>query len=63
VPVREAWGTTTVELRWVDVDWKQLKATTTDGPVPIADTATPTSPSEFVSKAQEFKEYTYAPGS
>ena len=63
VPVREAWGTTTVELRWVDGDWKQLKATNTDGPVPIADSATPTAASQLVPEANDFKEFTYAPGS
>jgi hypothetical protein len=63
VPVREAWGTTTVELRWVDGDWKQLKATNTDGPVPIADSATPTAASQLVPEANNFKEFTYAPGS
>jgi hypothetical protein len=63
VPVREAWGTTTVELRWVDGDWKQLKATTIDGPRPIADPDTPTAASELVPEAQQFKEFTYAPGS
>ena len=63
VPVREAWGTITVRLRWVDGDWKQLQTTTTDGPVPIADTATPTAASQLIPEAQEFKEFTYAPGS
>jgi hypothetical protein len=63
VPVREAWGTTTVELRWVEGDWKQLRATNTDGPVPIADSATPTAASQLIPEAQQFKEFTYAPGS
>jgi hypothetical protein len=63
VPVREAWGTTTVELRWVDGDWKQLKTTNTDGPVPIADSATPTAASQLIPEAQQFKEFNYAPGS
>jgi hypothetical protein len=63
VPVREAWGTTTVELRWVDGDWKQLRATNTDGPVPIADSATPTAASQLIPEAQQFKEFNYAPGS
>jgi hypothetical protein len=62
VPIREGWGTTTVSLRWVDGDWKQLASTTTDGPVPIADVAPPTAAGELVTKANEFKEFTYAPG-
>jgi hypothetical protein len=61
-PVREGWGTTTVSLRWVAGDWKQVASTTTDGPVPIADVAPPTAAGELVSKANEFKEFTYAPG-
>jgi hypothetical protein len=63
MPVREAWGTTTVELRWVDGDWKQLDTTNKDGPVPIADTAPPTAASQLIPEAQDFKEFTYAPGS
>jgi hypothetical protein len=62
VPVREGWGTTTVELRWAGGDWKQVDSTTTDGPVPIADVAPPTAAGELVDQANEFKEFTYAPG-
>jgi hypothetical protein len=63
VPVREAWGTTTVHLRWVEGDWKQLASSTRDGPVPIADVAPPTAAAELIDQADEFKEFTYAPGS
>jgi hypothetical protein len=63
VPVREAWGTSTVELRWVDGDWKLLDTTNTDGPRPIADSATPTATPQLIPEAQQFKEFTYAPGS
>jgi hypothetical protein len=62
VPIREGWGTTTVTLRWAGGDWKQVESTTTDGPVPIADVAPPTAAGELVDKANEFKEFTYAPG-
>jgi hypothetical protein len=61
-PIREAWGTTTVELRWAGGDWKQVDSTTVDGPVPIADVAPPTATPELLDKANEFKEFTYAPG-
>jgi hypothetical protein len=61
-PIREAWGTTTVELRWAGGDWKQVDSTTVDGPVPIADVAPPTAAPELLGKANEFKEFTYAPG-
>jgi hypothetical protein len=63
VPVQEGWGTTTVQLRWVGDDWKQLQSTTKEGPAPVADAATPTAASQLVPEAQEFKEFTYAPGS
>jgi hypothetical protein len=63
VPVREAWGTTTVHLRWVQGDWKQLASATRDGPVPIADVAPPTAAAELIDQADDFKEFTYAPGS
>jgi hypothetical protein len=63
VPIREAWGTTTVKLRWVDGDWKQVEYTSRDGPVPIADVSPPTAAAELVDQANEFKEFTYAPGS
>jgi hypothetical protein len=63
VPVREAWGTSTVKLRWVDGDWKLLDTTNTDGPRPIADSATPTAAPQLIPEAQQFKEFTYAPGS
>jgi hypothetical protein len=62
VPISEAWGTTTVTLRWVGGDWKQLDSETVDGPVPIADVAPPTAAPELLGKANEFKEFTYAPG-
>jgi hypothetical protein len=62
VPIREGWGTTTVTLRWAGGDWKQVDSTTVDGPVPIADVAPPTAAPELLTKANEFKEFTYAPG-
>jgi hypothetical protein len=63
VPVREGWGTTTIVLRWVEGDWKLLDSKTTDGPLPIADVAPPTAAAELILQADEFKEFTYAPGS
>ena len=62
VPIREGWGTTTAVLQWAGGDWKLVDSTTTDGPVPIADVAPPTAAPELVTKAGEFKEFTYAPG-
>ena len=62
VPIREGWSTTTVALRWVRGDWKQVKSTTSDGPVPIGDVAPPTAAPDLIGAAEEFKEFTYAPG-
>src|SRR5438093_1164930 len=39
VPVREGWGVTTVQLRWVGGDWREATAATADGPVPLPDDA------------------------
>jgi hypothetical protein len=62
-PVQQSWGTTTVQLRWVEEDWKQASATTTLGPTPLADDALPTAASELIAKTRDFEEYRYAPGS
>jgi hypothetical protein len=62
LPVQEAWGVTTVELEWIDKDWKEISATVQDGPVPVADDTPPTPAPVLVGEAQRFKEYHYAPG-
>jgi hypothetical protein len=62
VPVRQSWGVTTVTLQWAGGDWKQVSASTTRGPVPLADDAQATAASELIGKTKDFKEYTYAPG-
>jgi hypothetical protein len=62
LPVQEAWGVTTVELKWIDKDWKETSATVQDGPVPVADDTPPTPAAVLVDEAQRFKEYHYAPG-
>jgi hypothetical protein len=61
LPVQEAWGVTTVELQWIDKDWKETSATVQDGPVPVADDTPPTPAPVLVDEAQRFKEYHYAP--
>lgn len=62
VPVLQRWGTTTVKLRWVDGDWKQVEARSSPGPVPLADDAQPTAASELIGKVGDYEEYQYAPG-
>ena len=62
LPVQEAWGVTTVQLRWVHTDWKETSATVQDGPTPVADGTPPTPTPVLVREAQRFKEYRYAVG-
>jgi hypothetical protein len=57
LPVQEAWGVTTVQLRWAETDWKETGATVTDGPTPVADETPPTPTPALVSEAQRFVEY------
>lgn len=63
IPVQEAWGITTIGLAWVVGDWRVTSAKTEDGPVPVADDATPADAPALGRQAQDFKEYRYAPGS
>jgi hypothetical protein len=62
-PPLQAWGTTTVTLRWTDGDWKQVSATSRAGPVPLPDSALPTEVQQLLRQLEEYKEYRYAPGS
>lgn len=62
LPAQEAWGVTTVELRWIEEDWKETGATVQDGPVPVADGTPPTPTPVLVREAQRFKEFRYATG-
>ena len=61
-PIQQSWGITTVDLRWVGGDWKQRKAVTTLGPVPLADDALPTAASQLIDQTKDFEEYRYGPG-
>lgn len=63
LPPQEAWGMTTVQLQWIDQDWKETAATVRDGPVPVADTNNPTPAPELIRELQQFKDYHYAPAS
>jgi hypothetical protein len=61
-PIQQSWGITTVDLRWVEGDWKQTRAVTTLGPVPLADDALPTAASELITRTENYEEYRYGPG-
>ncbi len=64
IPVQVGWGVTTIDLRWVGGDWKEVRATTRAAPTPLAlDTEVPSAAATFVQHTQKFKEYDYAPGS
>jgi len=62
-PVLQAWGTTTVTLRWAGGDWKQVSASSRPGPVPLPDDAPPTEVEQLLRQLKDYKEYRYAPGS
>jgi hypothetical protein len=63
LPPQEAWGMTTVQLQWIDKDWKETAATVRDGPVPVADSNPPTPAPDLIHELQQFKDYHYAPAS
>jgi hypothetical protein len=63
LPPQEAWGMTTVQLQWIDKDWKETAATVSDGPVPVADSNPPTPAPNLIHELQQFKDYYYAPAS
>jgi hypothetical protein len=63
LPPQEAWGMTTVQLQWIDKDWKETAATVTDGPVPVADSNPPTPAPALIHELRQFKDYHYAPAS
>jgi hypothetical protein len=54
---------TTVQLQWIDKDWKETGATVSDGPVPVADSNPPTPAPDLIHELQQFKDYHYAPAS
>ena len=62
-PVLQAWGTTTVTLRWTEGDWRLLATTSAPGPVPLPDSALPTEVEQLLRQLKDYKEYRYAPGS
>jgi hypothetical protein len=62
LPPQEAWGSTKVQLQWIDNDWKETDATVTDGPVPAADSDPPTPAPDLIREVQQFTEYHAAPG-
>jgi len=64
IPVQSGWGITTIDLKWVGGDWKEVRATTRAAPTPLSlDTEVPSAASAFVQLIQQFKEYDHAPGS
>ncbi|HEV8649359.1 MAG TPA: hypothetical protein VG276_08130 [Actinomycetes bacterium] len=64
IPVQSGWGITTIDLKWVGGDWKEVRATTRTAPTPLSlDTEVPSAASAFVQLTQQFKEYDHAAGS
>ncbi len=65
IAVQQVWATTTIDLKWVGGDWKELGVTSRDAPTPLApDTGVPSPADAFLQQTQRFKEYyDDAPGS
>jgi hypothetical protein len=64
IPVVVGYGVTTIDLKWVGGDWKQVRATTRPAPIPLPpDNEVPSAASAFVQQTRTFKGYSYAPGS
>jgi hypothetical protein len=62
VQVVQMSGITTVDLRWVGGDWKQVKASTVTGPTPLApESEVPSAATAFTQQTQRFKEFDHAP--
>ncbi|MFI9123377.1 hypothetical protein ACIGW0_28980 [Streptomyces bikiniensis] len=59
-PVSEAWYTDTFELRWADGDWKVVKTTQKDGPVPVARDQRASAAQDMADAVGQFGGFTYA---
>lgn len=60
-PVAEQWNTLTINLTWVENDWKWNSFTETDGPTPVQSSQQVSSPSDMQKAAQQFARLRYAP--
>lgn len=57
----EAWSTTTLELEWVEGDWRLWSLTAKDGPTPATTSGPVTGADALVSDLAGFSSYRYGP--
>jgi len=58
IPVQNGWGVTTIDLKWVGGDWKEVRATTRAAPTPLPlDTEVPSPAAAFVQHTQKFQRF------
>lgn len=60
-PVSETWSTVTLNLTWVNGDWKWSSFTQADGPTPVPAGQTVSSPSDLQNAVKQFARLRYAP--
>ncbi|MYQ78573.1 MULTISPECIES: hypothetical protein [unclassified Streptomyces] len=59
-PVRTSWKTWTVELTWVNNDWKAASDSQKDGPAPVPGDVAASSSDEISKAVEEYGGFTYA---
>lgn len=59
-PVTEAWYTNTIELSWLDDDWKVVDVEQTEGPVPVGRDQRASTAEEMAEASEQFGGFTYA---
>ncbi|MFE6767310.1 hypothetical protein [Streptomyces sp. NPDC057689] len=59
-PVRTSWKTWTVELTWVNNDWKAVNDSQKDGPAPVPGDVAASSSDEISKAVEEYGGFTYA---
>ncbi|WP_424212581.1 hypothetical protein ACN20G_11065 [Streptomyces sp. BI20] len=59
-PIRTGWVTRTVQLAWIDEDWKITSVDQSTGPAPLPGDTTASASDEINKATQEFGGFTYA---
>ncbi|MFJ3532204.1 MULTISPECIES: hypothetical protein [unclassified Streptomyces] len=59
-PVTDGWFTITMELRWIDGDWKAITHSQKDGPAPVGSDTRASSADEIAGAVNGFGGFTYA---
>ena len=59
-PVTEYWQTSTLQLHWLNNDWKVVDATTKDGPTPVSGSQVASSAEDIAGAVTQFGGFRYA---